>query len=346
VSRSAARRREPDPRIGWRGRVTGIGDSRVPVSAFLGLLAVGIAALVAGVVTVGPDWVPGVGAVIVASAYAWALAARTGGRPVVYGTLAIVIGVVVLVSDEAYLRTGAAVMTCVVSSVLGVMATVPAVRFVEAARECVIAIVIASIGALATVGFEPTITVVEFEYATFGLGLVAAFAVVYRLGAGLHGLGRRGVAIVLVGMLVLAVTLLYAELLRRYGTPGLVESLLDVVRWSRENLGAFPRPIETVLGIPALAWGCHMRARRRQGWWVCAFGVAATSAVANSLANPAITLRESGLSVVYGLVVGLLIGFAVIRVDLRVTGSAGRRSRRAEEAAAIRPEPARTSALH
>ncbi|WP_193613224.1 hypothetical protein [Nocardioides lijunqiniae] len=346
MSRSAARRREPDPRSGWRGRVAGIGDSRVPVSAFLALVGAGLAALVAGVLTVGPDWVPGIGAVVIASAYSWALAARTGGRPVVYGTLAIALGVVVLVSDEAYLRTGAAVMTCVVSSVLGVMATVPAVRFVEAARECVIAIVIACIGALATVGFEPTITVVEFEYATFGLGLVAAFAVVYRLGAGLHGLGRRGVAIVLVGMLVLAVTLLYAELLRRYGTPGLVESLLDVVRWSRESLGAFPRPIETVLGIPALAWGCHMRARRRQGWWVCAFGVAATSAVANSLANPAITLRESGLSVVYGLVVGLLIGFVVIRVDLRVTGSAGRRSRRAEEAAAIRPEPARFSALY
>jgi hypothetical protein len=349
VSRFAARRRAPDPRTGWRGRVAGISSSRIPVVAFGVLVVLGLAALVAGVLTAGPDWLPGVGAVAVAGAYSWALAARTGGRPVIHGALALAIGVLVLVSDEDYLRTGAAVMTCVVSSVLGVMATVPAVRFVEAARECVIAILIASVGALATVGFEPQITVVEFEYATFGLGLLAVFAVVYRLGAGLHGLGRRGVAIVLVGMVVLAVTLLYAELLRRYGTPGLVESLLDVVRWSRENLGAFPRPIETVLGIPALAWGCHMRARRRQGWWVCAFGVAATSAVANSLANPAITLRESGLSVLYGLVVGLVIGLLVIRIDQRVTGTGagtgGRRSRRAEEAAAVRPEPLRTSAL-
>ena len=51
-----------------------------------------------------------------------------------------------------------------------------------------------------------------------------------------------------------------------------------------------------MLGVPALAWGVHMRARRRQGWWVCAFGVAATVPVANSLVNPAITLTESGLS--------------------------------------------------
>jgi len=317
----------------------------VPVDAFVVLVLVGLAALVAGIADVGPQWLPGAGSVVIASTYSWALAARTGGRPVVYGTLAAVLGVVVLVGDEDPLRTGAAVMTCVVSAVLGVMATVPAVRFVHAVRECVIALVIASIGALATVGFEPAITVVRFEYATFGLALVAAFAVVYRLGAGLHGLGRRGVAIVVVGMVVLAVTLLYAELLRRYGTPGLVESLLDVVRWSRSHIGAFPRPIETVLGIPALVWGCHMRARRRQGWWVCAFGVAATSAVANSLANPAITLRESSLSVLYGLVVGLLIGLVVIRVDLAVTGSRGRRSRRAEEAGAVRPEPDRTSAL-
>ena len=51
----------------------------------------------------------------VAAAYAWALAARTGGRPVLFGTLALVVGVAVLVVDEDPLRTGAAVMTCVVA---------------------------------------------------------------------------------------------------------------------------------------------------------------------------------------------------------------------------------------
>lgn len=325
--------------------MTALGRGRTPVASFLVLVGAGLVALVCGIVPIGPDWLPGIGSVVVASTYAWALAARTGGRPVVFGTLAIVLGVVTLVTDDDSLRTGAAVMTCVVAAVLAVMATVPAVRFVHAVRECVIAMLISGVGALATVGFEPAITVVRFEYATFGLSLVGALLVVYRLGAGFHGLGRRGLVIVVVGMVVLAVTLLYAELLRRYGASGLVESLLDLVRWSRANLGAFPRPIETVLGIPALAWGCHMRARRRQGWWVCAFGVAATSAVANSLANPAIALSESGLSVLYGLVVGLLIALVVIRIDLALTGSRGSRSRRAEEAAAVRPEPARTSAL-
>jgi hypothetical protein len=253
--------------------------------------------------------------------------------------------VLVLLLDQDYLRTGAAVMTCVVSAVLGVMSTTPAVQFARAARECVIAVLVAAVGALATIGFDPVVSVVRFEYATLGLAIAGAFGVVYRLGAGLHGLGRRGLVVVAIGGVVLAITLLYAEMLRRYGSQDLVDRLLDGVRWSRDHLGAFPRPIETVLGVPALAWGCHMRARRRQGWWLCAFGVAATTPVANALVNPAISLLECGLSVAYGLVVGLVIGYAVIRADLALTGSRGQGGRRLEEAAAVRPEPPRTAAL-
>ena len=323
--------------------------SRTVRALWLLVVLAGLAALGCGMVPVGPTWLGGAGSVTVVAAYSWALAARTGGRPLVFGALAVVLGVGVLVLDEPALRTGAAVLTATVAAVLGVMATVPAVTSWRAAREAVVALVVAAVGAVATLGFEPTLTLTRFEYATFGLSLAGAFAVVYRLGAGLHGLGRRGVVIVVVGGVVLAGTLLYAELLRRYGEPELVSSLLDAVGWSRRELGAFPRPIESVLGVPALVYGCHMRARRRQGWWVCAFGAAATSAVANSLANPSIARSESALSVVYGLVVGLVIGFVVIRLDLFLTGSTrgsrGRRSRADEQATALRPEPRRTQAL-
>jgi hypothetical protein len=320
-------------------------QNRLLVALWVLVVGAGLAALVAALIPVGPPWLDSAGAVAVVTAYSWGLAARTGGRPVVFGALALAIGGVVLALDQDYLRTGAAVMTCVVSAVLAVMVTVPAVRFTAAARECVIAVFVAAVGALATIGFDPVVSVVRFEYVTLALALVGAFAVVYRLGAGLHGLGRRGVVVVAIGGVVLAGTLLYAEMLRRYGSQEMVDSLLDGVRWSRDNLGAFPRPIETVLGIPALAWGCHMRARRRQGWWLCAFGVAATASVANALVNPAISLLECGLSVLYGLVIGLLIGYVVIRVDLALTGSNGAGGRRLEEAAAVRPEPPRTAAL-
>jgi hypothetical protein len=309
------------------------------------VVAAGLACLVAALVPVGPSWLDSVGAVAIVTAYTWALAARTGGRPVVFGGLALALGIAVVLTDESYLRTGAAVMTCVVSAVLAVMVTVPAEHFARVARECSLAVVVAAIGALAVVGFDPVLSLVRFEYVTLGLSLVGVLVLVYRLGAGWHGLGRRGLVGVLVGGAILAVLLLYAELIRRYGPPDLVTSLLDGVRWSGEHLGAFPRPIEAVLGIPALAWGVHMRARRRQGWWLCAFGAAGTNAVANPVINPAISLRECGLSVGYGLVVGLLIGYVVIRADIALTGGSGGGRRADGPTTPVRPEPPRSAAL-
>lgn len=312
--------------------------------AWVAVVAAGLALLVLALVGTGPSWFDDAGSVVVLGAFTWALAVRTGGRPAIFAGVAVLAGCGVLLSEQPYLRTGAAVMTCGISATLAMVATVPSTRFVRVVQECLLAVVLASVGALATLGFAPTISLVRFEYATLGLSLLAGFGVVYRLGAGFHGLGRRGVVSVLVGGGVLLGTLVYAEVLRRYGPPGLVDGLLDVVRWSRDHLGAFPRPIEAVLGIPALAWGVHLRARRRQGWWVCAFGTAGTAAVASSLLNPAITLRECGLSVFYGLVVGLVIGWVVIRVDLALSGSAAG-GRRSEEHAAARPEPPRTASL-
>ncbi len=323
---------------------------RLPLALGLLLVAVGLAVLAVASFELGPDrmrpaYLCQAGSVAIAVAYTWALAARTGGRPFVFGGLALAIGVAVILMDREVLTTGAAVATASVSAVLGVMATVPAVRVLHAAREVVIAVAIAGVGALATVGFEPSISLLRFEYTTLALALLGALGLVYRLGAGLHGLGRRGVVTVLVGSVLLALTLAYAELLRRYGTPSLVEWLFDGVRWSRANLGAFPRPLEAVLGIPALTWGVHMRARRRQGWWVCAFGVAATAPVATSLLNTSVTRAEAGLAVLYAVVVGLVIGNILIWLDLQFSGTRGRRATRAEQAAAIRPEPSRTSPL-
>ena len=312
------------------------------------LTLAGAAALGAGVVGWGPDLLPGSGAVVVASTYVWALAARTGGRPAVFGLLTLAVGGAVLLSDQEVLRNGAAVMTCAVSAILAVVATVPAVRGRGAVREVVVAVLIASLGGLATAGLRPSIDFARFEYLTLGMALVGGLVVVYRLGAGLHGLGRRGVFIVVFGGVVLALTLAYGELLRRYGTPALVENVNNGILWLREHAGASPRPIVAVLGVPALMWGVHMRARRRQGWWVCVFGVVATAPIAQALLQPTVPLQEWALALGYGVVVGLVLGFLAIRVDVALTGgrsSRGRRGRRAEEAAALRPEPPRIDGL-
>ncbi len=327
---------------GW---FAGLRHTVLPMTLWALVVLGGLAAIGLATAGYGPDQLSRSGAAAIAAAYTWALAARTGGRPFIFGGVALAVGLAVVLLDSDMLTTGAAVMACVVSAVLAVMATVPAVRSLQAAREAVIAVLIAAVGGIATVGFEPVINLARFEYTTLGLSLAGALIMVYRLGAGLHGLGTRGMATVVVGTVLLAITLAYAELLRRYGTPGLVEWLFDGVRWTRTELGAFPRPIEAVLGIPALVWGCHMRARRRQGWWVCAFGVAATAPVANSALNTTITRTEASLAVLYAVVVGILVGWVLIRVDVRLTAPRGRRGRRAEEATAVRPEPRRTSAL-
>jgi peptidoglycan/LPS O-acetylase OafA/YrhL len=103
--------------------------------------------------------------------------------------------------------------------------------------------------------------------------------------------------------------------------------------------------MEFLLGFPVLAWGVYTRARRRQGWWAAVFGAAGLAVVAGSLLDPAVSLPEAGLTVVYSLVLGLLLGYLVIRADRFLSGDRGRRARRAEEAAAHRPEPGRLRPL-
>ena len=327
ATRAAARPRSR----GLQRRIAGVAESRLPLATWAVLVLAGTAVLVCAMVPIGPDWFGIAGGVTVGSAYSWALA--------------LALGLLAAWADSDLISTGTSVLTTAVAAVLGVMVTVPAKSFLASIRECVLGMGLAAIGAMAAIGFEPAIDVTRFEYLGLGIALVGAEILVFRLGAGLHGLGRRGVGVVAIGAALLLATLLYAELLRRYGSTGLVDWLLAQVDWSREHLGAFPRPIVAVLGVPALAYGCHMRARRRQGWWVCAFGVAATSPVATSLGNPAVALSEVVLSAVYGLLVGLVLAYLVIRLDLALTGNTGRRSRRAEQAAAVRPEPRRTAAL-
>jgi hypothetical protein len=363
MTRSSPRPSSTGPRLGRRQQVV----------LWLVTWIVGVACVLLAAFRFHPALLGGIGAVDLTTVYVYGLAARTGGRPIICAALALVLGTLVFVVDSDELRTGAAVMMAAVSAVFAVMATTPAVTFKRAARECGQAALTAVVGSLAAIGYAPVVTVNRFQYAVLALALIGIFLLVYRLGAGLHGLGRRGFLTVSAGGLLLLATLLYAEAIRRYGTPGLVGSLRDGVVWLRDHLGGYPRPIEALLGIPALAWGTHMRARRRQGWWVCAFGVAATAPMASTYINPEVSVIEGVLSICYSLVVGLALGYAVIRADLFLTGGSrrgarGRRSgkarrvaepeaaaspgtpgrraaREAEEATAVRPEPRRTQAL-
>ena len=309
------------------------------------ILVSGMMLLGAAALHKGPEWLDGAGAVLVLASYAWAVMARTGGRQVVFSCLAVVIGVTAVATDAAMLRSGAAVLTCVTSGLLAVVLTVPAKNVLIAAREVVVATAVASIGAFATIGFEPVASTMRFEYVTLVVGFVLMFALVWRFAAGLHGLGTRGLVIIVAGSTALVVSLVYSELLQHFAASGFVQYGDDFSEWLRSTIGAVPRPITVFLGVPALVWGVHMRARRRQGWWVCAFGAAATLPVAQRLVNLDTSYVEAGLQTAYSVALGLVVGFVLIRIDLAFTGQRGARARAAEEAHAVRPEPARFSSL-
>ncbi len=334
------------------------GPRRTLLVAWFAVLVLGMAALAWSAVNrvfqgssslsqLGPDpaWLDGAGSVAVVTALSWLLATRTSGRALVSAGLALVLGVASVLVGGRILPTGAAVMTCVVGGVYAVMVTVPAITWWKAVREVLVATLVSVVTAFAAVGFGPTVTAERFDIVALLLALGLAFTIVYRLGAGLHGLGRRGLIIVAIGLAVLFATLAYAELLRRYGAQSFVSSVLDFAEMTSARIGAFPRPLVVLLGVPALVWGTHVRARRRQGWWVCAFGVAATVPLSSRLVAPDSSFVEAGLQVVYSLVLGLLLGYLVIRADLALTGPRGRRGRRAEEAGAHRPEPSRFAEL-
>jgi len=296
-----------------------------------------------------PDLVRHVSAVLVSGALAWGLAVRTGGRMVWAAALSAVLATTAVVTDWQPLMAGAAVGTGVLAATLAVMLTTPAATFTLAIREVLLATGFAWIGALGVVGYapeeNPDVDVDRFGYVVFGLALAGAFALVYRLGAGLHGLGRRGYVVAGGAVLMLVVTLAYSEAIAQWGSRDLVGMVDDFRDGTRSTLGAVPHPIVALLGYPALVWGVFMRARRRQGWWVCAFGVAATAPAACRLVAADLDASNLALGALYSLVLGLALGYLVIRVEQSFTGTHGRRARRDEEAEAHRPEPRRTQPL-
>jgi hypothetical protein len=329
-------------RGGWRRTVVG----RLLRWTWFLLLVAATAGLLAHHVPVEqPAWLPTAAAGTLTVLYAFGLSVRSGGRPLLASALAgVLVGAAVL-TERPVLLAGAAVSTAALGAILGVLATVPAARFSAVVRECLLATAVAALAALAARAYGARLAVERTEYLALAIGLLGTLALVYRLGGGFSGLGRRGAVVVLGGTGVLAVVLAYAEALTRWGPPGMLDTVQESLAAVRDTLGAIPRPVAALVGFPALAWGVSTRARRRQGWWPTAFGAAGLAVVATSLLDPRTSDVEAALETGYGIALGLLLGYVVIRADAFLTGTRGRRARRAEEAAAHRPEPRRTEPL-
>lgn len=292
-----------------------------------------------------PTYVAPSAAALVTGAVAAALAHRTGGRPFVSLAVTLALGAVAVALDRDVLTAGMAFATAVLTGLLAVLVTTPAIGVLRAIREVAIVTGLAVVGALAVAGYAPQVDADRFRYLAVGVALVGVLGLVSGLGAGLHGLGRRGAVLLVAGTLLLIAVIAYGEAVSRWANSGVVDSITDLRSGLRTHLYAVPHPMETLIGYPALLWGVFMRARRRQGWWVCVFAVAATVSTACALVDPGVELGRAVVGSVYSLVLGLLLGYLVIRVDLYVSGSRGSRARRDEEAHALRPEPYRTRSL-
>lgn len=292
-----------------------------------------------------PAWAARAGALAITTTYSFGLLARTGGPSTLGGGMALVLGTAAVLSDRPILLAGAAVSTAVLAGVLAVMATKPAARFPRVVRECLIAATVAVVGGFATAAYGAQVSIERLGFLAFALSLLGALGLVYRLGAGLHSLGRRGSIMLGVGVLVLLLGVAYTEALTRWGSAELIAGIRDTTDLLRSTLGAVPSPLGVFVGFPALAWGVLTRSRTRQGWWVCAFGAPALAMVAVSLVDPDRTLTQVGLSLGYSAALGLALGYLVIRVDQFLAGTRGRRARRLQRASVRRPEPGRLQPL-
>jgi hypothetical protein len=298
-----------------------------------------------------PDRAPRYGGALVAVMLAVALARRSGGRVWFWALLAIAFLGAVLVVDRPWLYSSSAIFVAVVGGVVSVLLTRPASTYVRILYEYAIALVLASSAGLAVAALDAPVSSGRYNVLVLALTLAAAMSLVWRLGAGFHGLGRRGVLMMVAGAVLVTAVLVYSRILREYGSSAVTTAVEDLIRWIRDLLNGVPRPIEVLVGFPALLWGVHTRAHRRQGWWICAFATFGTATVATTLASPLVDPAYAGRSLLYSIGLGLLIGLVVVRVDIVVTArraaaAAGRRARRDEpEPEPQRPEPGRSYPL-
>ncbi|MBA2772834.1 MAG: hypothetical protein H0U36_02135 [Nocardioidaceae bacterium] len=271
------------------------------------------------------------------------LARRAGGRFVVIGLFAAVVLALVVAFPEEWALAGAAVTAACVYGVLGMLLTRPA-GGLRVLVELVVCVLVGVAGALVVSGYDVGLRPFRFRMLVLAMVFVAAFVLAWRLGHGVGSLGRRGLVLIIGGGLLVVASVAYTQAIREWGSPELVQGLVDAKTWVSTNLGAVPRPIEALVAFPALVWGVVVRSRRRQGWWMCALGSLGAAGVATSLVQPRISLAEGLTATGYDAFVGAVVGLLVVSIDRLLTRTGGRRAQ-TSTAALARPEPPRFAPL-
>ncbi len=269
------------------------------------------------------------------------LTRRCGGRTVLIAVFTAVVLTAVTAFPEDWALAGAAVAAATAHAVLAVMVTRPA-GALRALVELMVSATVGTGGGLVVMAYDVTLRPFRFRLLVLVLVLVVALMVARRLGRGVGSLGRRGLVLIIGGAVLLVVSVAYTQAIRVWGSREFVAGLVEGKAWLEAKAGAAPRPIEALVGFPALVWGVVIRRRRRQGWWMCSFGALGAAGIATSFVQPRIGVIEALLATGYSLVIGAFLGLLLVAADRLIAGPGGRRMHEADER---RREPPRFQPL-
>lgn len=288
-----------------------------------------------------PEWVWRSSAALLLVAFSMMLTHRVGGHMRLWVPLAVLVAAGAIITERGLLLVAAAGLTAVLSALVAVMLTLPAPTVGASLREYGISLLLAVSGTVGVAAWNAPANVPVYSGLVLASAVALGVATMWSLGAGLHGLSRQHLWI-LVGVAVVAVLLfVYGGIVRLYGSPGLKEALDDSIIWMRQNIGGVPRPFEVLIGFPAIIVGTSLRSRYREGWWVCVFAVLGTAVITTSLIDPGAYPSYFAFSTLYSAALGIPIGLLLRRIILSP------RSARAARAVAppSRVEPGRFSPL-
>lgn len=246
------------------------------------------------------------------------LVQRGGGHLRIWLPIIVLLAVTAAVTNIAGLLAAAAGVTAVVSAVLAVVATIPGNTITRLIGEYFVALGIATSGTVAVAAWNAPVHYQRFNLVVLAVALALAIIFVWSLGSGLHGLGRQGLAIAGGVAIIVIVVLVYSSFVRQHGSPQLTDFLSDAVIWARRIFIGVPRPVQFLLGFPALIVGISMRSRRRDGWWILVFAVIGTGVMSTSLVMPGAYPSYVGLSTLYSAVIGFGVGLVARMFFVRV----------------------------
>lgn len=304
--------------------------------------AIGAAGATTSIVAVGtPSWAERPSAALLMVVFAIGLTHRGGGHMRIWLPMTALLGGLAVALETNLLLASAAAVTAVLASVWAVLVTRPVTSVVGAIREYALALLVALSGTVAVAAWNAPVNYQRFNLIVLTVALGLAITLVWNLGAGLHGLGRQNLAILLGVAALVMLVLAYSSFVRTHGSQSLVQAFSDLVIWTRRTFHGAPRPVEVLIGFPALIVGVSMRSKRREGWWILVFAVIGTAVLTTSLVTPGAFPTYIGLSTLYSSVLGLVVGLVLRRQVLK------ERSSRASRAIApvVRVEPPRFAAL-